>query len=281
MKLGIVGFGKMGKLFASVMSEHFVIEIYDIDTRKLESLGKYIVQYSLEDLVSDCNVILVSTPLSVTPNVLKQIKRIILEKSLKDKLIFDIATFKSEVIAVLKKYPKSVKVCSIHPLFGPGAKTIENRKIVIIPVRKDGDGSREVSEMFKRLGAKVIYLNVDVHDEIIGLTISFPYFLGITFGSLINSRDQEIIEICAGSSYNYLLTYTKMVVCEDPDFVYSLIFNEHCLKYIKNYLKNINYILSLRNYEKFKKFINDMRKMIVKTGCKKAYSDFVRKAYND
>jgi len=155
MRLGIIGYGRMGKWFANKLREKFEIGVFDIDPPKLKETSETIYS-TLEDLIVNSDIILVATSLDATHSVLKEIREILLRKKLKNKIIFDIASIKEKVIPVLETFPETVKVCSIHPLFSNRSKDFKSRKIVIIPIKGREKDCDPVKSLFESLGAEIV-----------------------------------------------------------------------------------------------------------------------------
>ncbi|MFQ6088712.1 MAG: prephenate dehydrogenase/arogenate dehydrogenase family protein [Candidatus Methanofastidiosia archaeon] len=132
MRVGIVGgYGKMGRWFCKNLPYDVAIFGKDIEKTKICSKELSVKFFrELEELLEFSDLILVSVPLTENKRVLEEIK----EKIPSEKMIFDIASLKMESVKVLKDYPKSVKVSSIHPMFGPKVKGLEGKKVIVVPV---------------------------------------------------------------------------------------------------------------------------------------------------
>ena len=102
--VGIVGGnGKFGVWFADLLrAADYQVQIADLDT-----------ETTTRDLVRDCSVLLVCTPISVSNELLLSLRQDLRE----EQLLVDIVSVKAAVAETLSTLP--CQVLSIHPLFSP------------------------------------------------------------------------------------------------------------------------------------------------------------------
>ncbi|HIE37286.1 TPA: bifunctional chorismate mutase/prephenate dehydrogenase, partial [Candidatus Geothermarchaeota archaeon] len=154
--IGIVGYGRMGRLFTEIFRRYFRdVIIYDIK-RDIKPPKNVIAVDKLEELVKDSDYIMVSTPLTNIHESIASIRRLVIELDLKGKTIFDIATIKYRVIPELSKYPDTVNVASIHPMFGPEIESHIGRKILIMDVPGKEGGADKLINLFSKIGFRTI-----------------------------------------------------------------------------------------------------------------------------
>lgn len=255
-RIGIIGYGKMGRLFYQIFSKHHDIAIYDIRriTQKLEAD----IYSRLIDLIRDVDIILVATPLKDTPKILEDIRKMTAKENISNKIFFDIVTLKDRVIPILKRYPSNVKVCSIHPLFGTNIKSIEDETVVIIPIENRDNECREVIELLRPYGFNIIKSTQKTHDTIIGYTIGIPYFIAMTFWRTVLNRDAVEISKYAGSSYKYFMNYvTNILMNDDKGFVKELLKDQYVSNAVKDFVKNV--VNSEKNIEKIVAFLYSLK----------------------
>ena len=212
--IGIIGYGKMGKLFADIFRDITEVYVYDIDTNKYDRSEGVIACRNMEEVVLNSRYIMVSVDLGRIPDVLKHLRDLIIDKRYLDKHIFDIGTFKKDTVAILKSFPDWVKVCSIHPLFGPGIDTHIGETIVIIPIEDRWDDAEEIASLFRYLGFRIVYSDMEEHDVAMAYLIALPYVLGYSYGDLIESKSIDIDKFPTKSG-RYLLNYYWNVVLKD------------------------------------------------------------------
>jgi len=211
MRIGIIGYGKMGKLFAKEFSTRHEVGIYSNHAEKSE----FKLFSSIEELFKWADLIVIAKSLEETPKVLEELAK--LSEKIEGKVIFDISTFKRDVIEIYKRFPESVKVCSVHPMFGAGAKSFKGKRFIVIPVEGRGEDTNPVINLFKEFKAEVFVADAKTHDEMMKIVIGIPYFIGISFLSFVS--EFEGVENFRGTSFEYLTTYAKAVLNDSPEFI--------------------------------------------------------------
>ncbi len=213
-KVGIIGYGKMGKLLAQQFSEHHEIGIY--------SKGDFQAEFEVFDYVgslcrsSDCLVITV--PSEEIESILDKLAEIEISE---DKMIFDISTFKKDIMDGYKILPEHLKVASAHPMFGEGVDTLKDENVIVVPVEGREKDAEHVKRFFEGFGAEVSQMCVDKHDELMKVLIGIPYFFGISYLSLISKFEE--IERYGGPSFEFLSTYGKAVLNDSSEFIEDVI----------------------------------------------------------
>jgi len=131
LRIGVVGLGRMGEIFAREFSKYYNVVFFDPRVR--ESKGLIRVR-SLEKIVRQSDVVVIAVSLGKVPKVAEEIGEILRKDRIRGKVIFDAASLKKEVIRVYKKYPEDVKVAGVHPLFGPGVRELKGQKALIMQI---------------------------------------------------------------------------------------------------------------------------------------------------
>ncbi len=114
----------MGRLFERCLGGRFEVIFYSEHGRS--DVG------SLEELYLKLDVIMVASSLDTVPKRLKKLAEVSREHGGK-KIVFDIATFKSRVVGTYAGFDGETRVASVHPMFGPGAKTTEGKRFIVFP----------------------------------------------------------------------------------------------------------------------------------------------------
>jgi prephenate dehydrogenase len=216
------GTGKMGKWFAKFFQGRgFRVVISSRSPGKAASVAKEIgVEHakSMFDAAHSADIVLVATPIAVTARVIREVSGGLKAEA----IIFDIASIKGEIIRALEEAEAlGARTLSLHPLFGPGAKSIDGKRLLIIPVGKDSDLIREVSGIFE--GASIhIVESWEYHDRMMALTLSLPHFLNITFGKILSKTDINELKKFGGTTFTLQLLVAETVLSEDPDLYYEI-----------------------------------------------------------
>ncbi|MFA4639411.1 prephenate dehydrogenase/arogenate dehydrogenase family protein [Pyrococcus kukulkanii] len=213
MRIGVSGYGKMGRTFARILRKKHEVKVYSNYSKRDFS--------NLKELYEWSDVIILATSMEKIRDQLQELKKIAQENP-KDAVLFDIATFKSEIIGLYVDFPKSVKVASVHPMFGPGVTSFEGEKFIIVPVPGREDDSRMVADLIRKFGGNASFLLAEKHDYIMGYVIGVPYALGLAYLRLSLKRG---LDEFGGTSHEYLITYGKAVLNDSPEFIREVLKN--------------------------------------------------------
>lgn len=180
-KIAVVGgTGRMGSLISKLLKKDgFKVTIC---SRRLEAAKKVAkklgVSYNtIKDGVREAEVVVVSVPIENTYQVCKD-----LAKQMKnDALLVEISSVKTGITDNLaKELPRHIKYLSIHPLFGPQAKSLNKQNVVVIKTKMN-PCSEKVVEYLKRKGAQVSLLSVDEHDRAMAVVQAMHHFAMLSF----------------------------------------------------------------------------------------------------
>lgn len=217
----IGGTGRMGRWFARFFKERGLrVVIHSRSTARAASTAKEVgVEYSESIEGALCSdLVLVATPIGVTARLIDEISM----KLRAGTILFDIASVKGDIVRALEDAGASgARPVSVHPLFGPGAESIEGKTVLIIPVDKDPTLIQEVKRLFE--GARVqIVDSVEEHDRMMALTLSLPHFLNIVFGKILSNNDILRLKRFSGTTFNLQLLIAESVFTEDPNLYYEI-----------------------------------------------------------
>ena len=224
MRIAIIGAGKMGRWF----TRFFVGEgdSVVVSSRTREKLLKIRDELGIE--VADSNVeavegadwVLVCVPLENLEAVLEEISSHIRS----DQVVMDICSIKEIPVNLLHKYVKKGTTLGTHPVFGPGAKSIEGQNFVLTPVNDEEKRfAVEFRGWLEERGGKVVVMSPRRHDELMSLVLGFPHFVGLVAGdALMNNSDFVEAKQVGGASYRLLLTLAGAVASEEPGFYSNL-----------------------------------------------------------
>jgi prephenate dehydrogenase len=139
-------------------------------------------------------------------------------------VVMDIGSIKEIPVNLLHKYVKKGITLGTHPVFGPGAKSLEGQNFVLTPVNEE---ERRFAGEFKgwleERDAKVAVTSPRRHDELMSLVLGFPHFVGLVAGdALMNNSDFVEAKQVGGASYKLLLTLVEAVSSEEPVFYSNL-----------------------------------------------------------
>ncbi len=192
MKIGIIGFGRFGKLMTKYLSEDFEVYVFNRSDKTKEIKQSNGIPASLEEVCKK-DVIIPSVPISQFEGILKKIKNLLQE----DSLVIDVCSVKEYPIKLMKRIlPKETQILATHPVFGPdsAAESLEGRKIVLCKVRISDELYGKIKIFLKKKGLIIIETTPEEHDRDIAKSLILTHFIGralIDFGAMDINIDTE------------------------------------------------------------------------------------------
>ena len=224
MRVAIIGAGKMGRWFTRFFKDEGYSVIVSSRTRsKAEALrdefGVELARSNVE-AVEGADWVLVCVSLDGLETVLKEIGSHIRS----GQVVMDIGSIKEIPVNLLHKYVKNGITLGTHPVFGPGAKSLEGQNFVLTPVNEEEKGfAGEFKGWLEERDAKVAVTSPRRHDELMSLVLGFPHFVGLVAGdALMNNSDFVEAKEVGGATYKLLLTLVEVVSSEEPVFYSNL-----------------------------------------------------------
>ncbi len=178
MKVGIIGFGRLGKLIARYLKEDADVIVCDLSDVSKEAKEMGVQTGTLED-VCQCPIVIPFVPISEFENLMIQIKDKLNPKS----LLVDVCSVKElPVNAMLKHLPENIQILATHPMFGPDSarETVFGHKIVLCPVRIEDKLLNDIKRYLNGHGLKVIETTAEEHDRQISHSLVLAHFIGRT-----------------------------------------------------------------------------------------------------
>jgi len=242
------------------------VRISDIKTEETKAFAESVGASFSEDnseAVEDADLTVVSTPITATPQVLREIAPSVKE----DSIVAEISSLKSGVVPVLLGMAEThIKPLSIHPLFGPGVKKLEEEKIALIPVVDASSEVESASRFFP--GAEVVVVEAEEHDRAMALTLSLPHFLNILFASVISEENLVFLKKLGGTTFTLQLTLSESVMTESPELYASIQMNdEYTVRYLDRFLskaENVRDWIAKKDTKSFTEFYSSAQTSLSK-----------------
>ena len=163
MKVGIIGFGRLGKLITKYLAKDFDVFVYDknLDTKSVKEFNA--TSASLKEACSS-KIVIPSVPISEFEGCLLEMVPFLNENT----LVIDVCSVKCHPISAMERHlPDNVQILGTHPMFGPdsAAKSLFGAKIVLCKVRIDDDKYQDIHTYLESHGLKVIEATAKKHDK--------------------------------------------------------------------------------------------------------------------
>ena len=190
--IGIIGFGRFGKLMTRYLAEDCQVLVYDknADAKGIESRGG--VFASLEDACRQQTVIL-AVPISAMRDVLKKIRPLLLPGA----LMIDVCSVKALPVKwMVEILPDDIDILGTHPMFGPdsAAESLKDSKIVLCQERLATPAYNKIKVYLESKGLVVIETTADEHDREIAVSLALTHTIGralAEFGAKPQKIDTE------------------------------------------------------------------------------------------
>jgi prephenate dehydrogenase len=248
IQIGIIGgTGGMGRIFADLFrQEGYTVHV----SGKAQGLD-------IPTMTKTCQVVIVSVPISITLEIIKQVGPHMKQGS----LLMDLTSLKIEPIkAMLQSSP--AEVIGLHPLFGPGVDAIAGHTIVLCPARTEQwlDWLRDV---LKKHGATLIETTPERHDELMALVQALNHLNSITMGMILKEWGEDLMELKAFATpmFNTKLDIIREIFTNNPRLYAEIItLNPHILKIIELYEKTLADVTSMIEQRDTETFTELMKK---------------------
>ncbi len=271
LRVGIIGAGGIGKLLANALiNKGFKVKLYDVDQEALkhaELLGFEIMKY-LSELINWCDHLVIAVPPNEVISTLRSIRYLISNYSM-SKVIYDVTTFKEGLINEYLRFPKYVKVASIHPMFGTGMRVLEKHVVIITPIPTRESDTYEVELLYSWLGFKVIKLGIEEHDDLVATYVGTSYVIATLMANYV-VRNDLISKGIYGTTFKYLLTHCLAVMHDKEEFIEYVLSNERVKERVRELIRILNDLL--RGNEEVIKSIKLFKELI--------HSEVINTAYD-
>ena len=187
--IGIIGYGRFGKLTAKYLSEDFAVKVWSRSPFTIEDARDRIQSASLEEVCGQ-KIVIPTVSISGFRHVLKKIAPLLRS----DGIVIDVCSVKSlPVHWMTELLPKSVKILATHPMFGPdsAANTVAGMKIALCKTRIDERDYNKIKTYLSSRGLIVIETTPEQHDKEIAVSLSLTHFIGRTLSSF-GAKNLEI-----------------------------------------------------------------------------------------
>lgn len=237
-KITIIGAGgQMGTWLSKYfLNKEFEVTGYDTENK---IPAKVIQASSLVGAILKADYVILCTPTRRTPEII----RLIAKEMKHGTCLIEISSEKSKVVSSLMKVPNKINPICIHPMFGPGVKTIRGQNIISVPIK---DAKKELA-VTKTLfdGANFVTIDAAEHDKKIAVILGLTHLLNLVFANII-SKDEKITltDKMSGTTFRVQKTLAESIMTESPELIETIIANPEIRRVAEELWKDIGRLLT-------------------------------------
>ena len=250
-KITVIGAGgQMGQWF----TKYFSNADYEVTGHDSENkvVGKdVIVTESLVGGILQADFVVLCTPTRRTPEII----RLIAKEMKRGTYLIEISSEKSKVVSSLSKMPTKINPICIHPMFGPGIKTLKGQNIISVPIK---DAKKELT-MAKTLFAGANFVTIDAaeHDKKIAVILGLTHLMNLVFANIISKDEKSILtEKMSGTTFRVQKTLAESIMTESPELIETIIANPEIRRVAEDLWKDIGRLLTAVQESKTEEVIN-------------------------
>jgi prephenate dehydrogenase len=179
--IGLIGFGRFGRLAISYLSRDFKIYVYN-SGNKAEAIRNAGAEAAALETTCRQEIVLLCMPISVMESTLEKIAPIVNPQA----LVVDVCSVKVLPVKWMReKLPATVSLLATHPMFGPDSagSSLEGHKIVLCPERISTQRLNRISALLESMGLVVIESTPENHDRQIAVSLALTHFIGRSLSS--------------------------------------------------------------------------------------------------
>jgi prephenate dehydrogenase len=228
----------MGQWFVKYFtSQGFQVTGYDSENKI--SGKEVIISESLVGGILKADYVVLCTPTRRTPEII----RLIAKEMKRGTYLLEISSEKSKVVSSLSKMPTKINPICIHPMFGPGTKTIKGQNIISVPIK---DAKKELTvakELFA--GANFVTIDAIEHDKKIAVILGLTHLMNLVFANII-SKDEKIhlTEKMSGTTFRVQKTLAESIMTESPELIQTIITNPEIRRVAEELWKDTGKLLT-------------------------------------
>jgi chorismate mutase / prephenate dehydrogenase len=241
------GAGQLGAMFTRL----FLRSGYAVESIEKDDWS------AAEDKLKSAALVMVAVPIRVTTKVIAQLQQLN-----PNCVLADITSIKSKPLEAMLKVHKG-PVVGLHPMFGPGIKTLAKQTIVICHGRA-AEQYQWLIEQMQTWGAKLSFVESRQHDKLMSIIQVFRHFSTVAYGYHLQQENIELDEVLELSSpiYRLELIMVGRLFAQNPELYSDIIFADKSnIPMIKRFIQRFSLLLELleqQNDQKFTQLFNDV-----------------------
>lgn len=209
------GLGQMGAWMRDYLrTAGFHVGVFD--PKGAPSPTPFPVYPSLRESVRDADLVVVATPMRVAPSIYRELRELGTEAT-----VFDILSIKAPLLPEIRRsIDAGLHIGSAHPLFGPGARSLSGRNLLVLDCG-DAAAAERVSGLFDRSALRVTRLPIEDHDPLMAEVLGLPHVLSLLFARTLQRGDRTPQRLAreTSTSFRRIAEVAQLVTQENPELV--------------------------------------------------------------
>ncbi|HXZ89894.1 MAG TPA: prephenate dehydrogenase/arogenate dehydrogenase family protein [Candidatus Dormibacteraeota bacterium] len=243
----IGGAGRMGIWFASFLSANgYRVIICDKNVSAARSLAKkhgFKFVKSPTQAAQLSEIVLLATPALATESLLKKIA----SHTAQAPLLVEISSIKEPVKKTIRTLTRrGTKIMSIHPMFGPGARSLTGKSIIVTHEPRNCAPARKLLSILSKRGGKIIRCSLEDHDQFMATTLALPHLMNFAFIDTVRQAGLTLDKARAmgGTTFELQLLIAEALYHENPRVEASILADnrKHNRKTFASFVQQIDQV---------------------------------------
>lgn len=210
------GRGRMGRWFARFLdSQGHRVRLFD----RAPDDGEFASATSLAAGLEGATLAIVAVPLERVGEALAEVVATGYRGTL-----CDIASLKGHLAGDFERARAAgAAVTSIHPMFGPGARTLADRVVCLCDCGAPA-ATAHVAGLFRDTAATLVPLSLERHDEIAAYVLGLSHLINLVFARALSESGLSLAELATvgSTTFQSQLATTAAVTAESPDLYFAI-----------------------------------------------------------
>ncbi len=203
MLAGIIGgTGQMGRFFADVfLQAGWEVIVSGRDT-----------PLTNRDVAEMADLVMVSVPIRATVGVIREVADLLL----REQVFCDLTSLKVEPVRAMLE--SRAEVIGLHPMFGPGAVSLQGQTIVATPARCNPETLEGLLSVFRDQGAAITLSTPEGHDRMMAVIQGLTHFVTLAKAEAIRRTGADVGETLTFTSpvYRIEMGFVGRLLAQDP-----------------------------------------------------------------
>ena len=139
-------------------------------------------------------------------------------------VVCDIASLKGHLaVPIAQAVEAGLAVTSIHPMFGPSARTLSDKVVCICECGRP-DATARVVELFSATAATLVPLDFEEHDRVISYVLGLSHVVNLLFAKVLAGGAERFgdVDRVGSTTFHAQVDTARTVLEEDPDLYFAI-----------------------------------------------------------